>query len=541
METKTSATAVSREARQTESRPEAAAQTMTGAESLIRTLVDCGVDTCFTNPGTSEMHFVAALDRVDAMRCVLVLFEGVASGAADGYARMTGRPAATLFHLGPGLGNALSNLHNAHRAFMPIVNVVGEHATYHRRFDPPLNSDIAGIARAYSQWIKTSESPSETAEDAVAAVAAALTPPGRISTLILPADSQWSETKHVPVRPKPVPARAKVDEARVRAAADFLRQGQAALILSGPMLREAPLEICGRIAAATGAELLSPTQMARVERGAGRVNVDRIPYVVDMAIKRLANVRRMVLVNAVAPVSFFAYPNKPSSLVPEGCEVMTLADVSQDGVDAVQRLADLLGAEKFEPKREQLVRPAIPSGAFTFPGIATVVAALLPENAIVVDESITSGRGLVPATKNAPPHDWMVNTGGSIGMGMPVAVGAAVACPDRKVICLEGDGSGMYTLQALWTMARESLNIVTLIFANRTYEILKGEFKNVGAGEAGRKALDMLEIGRPDLDWVALAKGQGVPAARVRNLDELARELGGAMHEQGPRLIEVVM
>src|SRR5438105_7697552 len=209
------------------------AATMTGAESLIRTLVDCGVDTCFTNPGTSEMHFVAALDRVDEMRCVLVLFEGVASGAADGYARMTDRPAATLFHLGPGLGNGLANLHNAHRAFSPIVNVVGEHATYHRKFDPPLNSDIAGIARPYSQWIKTCETPSETAEDAANAVAAALTPPGQISTLILPADSQWSETKHVLVRPKPVPARAKVDEARVRAAADFLRQRQAALVLSG--------------------------------------------------------------------------------------------------------------------------------------------------------------------------------------------------------------------------------------------------------------------------------------------------------------------
>lgn len=518
-----------------------AAGKMNGAETLVRTLVACGVDTCFTNPGTSEMHFVGALDRVAAMRCVLVLFEGVATGAADGYARMTDRPASTLLHLGPGLSNGLSSLHNAHRALSPVVNIVGEHATYHGQYDPPLRADIEGIARTYSQWIKTSESADATAEDAAAAVAAALTPPGQISTLILPADTAWNEATRGVAGPKPAGARAKVDESRVRAAADMLRQGEAALVLNGPTLRAGPLEICGRIAAATNSELLSPTQMPRVERGAGRVAVDRIPYVIEAALKRLNHLKRLILVNAQMPTAFFAYPGKPSLLVPSHCEVMTLADPAEDGVDAVQRLADLLGAEKSQPKREPLARPALPAGATSLTGVASVIAALLPEHAIVVDESITSGRGLVSATRNAPPHDWMVNPGGSIGMAMPVAIGAAIACPDRKVVCLEGDGSGMYTLQSLWTMARENLNIVTLIFANRTYEILKGEFKNVGAGEAGRKALDMLEIGRPDLDWVALAKGHGVNATRARNLDELAWQLGGAMRESGPHLIEVVL
>src|SRR5690606_23863314 len=444
---------------QSRSRPDAVLP-MTGAERLIRTLVACGVDTCFTNPGTSEMHFVAALDRVAEMRCVLALFEGVATGAADGYARMTGRPASTLLHLGPGLGNGLANLHNAWRASSPMVNVIGEHATYHRRHDPPLATDIAGIARAYSPWIRTVESPETTAEDAAAAVAAALAPPGNISTLILPADSAWGTAEGALAPPRPVRARPKVDEARVRAAAAWLRAGQAALILNGPMLRADALETCGRIAAATGAELLSPTQMARVERGAGRVNVDRIPYVVEAALKRLAHLRRLVLVNAQAPVAFFAYPGKPSLLAPPGCELMTLADPGEDGVDAIERVAELLGARTHAPAREPLARPAPASGPFTFPGIATVIAALLPEHAIVVDESITSGRGLVPATRNAPPHDWLVNTGGAIGMALPVAVGAAIACPERKVLCLEGDGSGMYTLQALWTMARESLDVV---------------------------------------------------------------------------------
>jgi acetolactate synthase-1/2/3 large subunit len=514
---------------------------MNGAESLVRTLVACGVNTCFTNPGTSEMHFVGALDRVAEMRCVLALFEGVATGAADGYARMTDRPASTLLHLGPGLSNGLSSLHNAHRAASPVVNIVGEHATYHRQYDPPLRSDIEGIARVYSSWVKTSESADDTAEDAAAATAAALTPPGRISTLILPADTAWNESTRGVADPKPVNARAKVDEAKVRAAADMLRQGEAALVLNGPMLRAGALEICGKIASATDSELLSPTQMARVERGAGRVAVDRIPYVISAALKRLNHLKRLILVNSQMPTAFFAYPGKPSLLVPSHCEVMTLADPAEDGVDAVQRLADMLGAGKAQVKREPLARPALPTGPMSLPGIASVIAALLPEHAIVVDESITSGRGLVSATRNAPPHDWMVNPGGSIGMAMPVAIGAAVACPGRKVVCLEGDGSGMYTLQSLWTMARESLDIVTLVFANRTYEILKGEFKNVGAGEAGPKALDMLEIGRPDLDWAALAKGHGVNATSAENLDELAWQLGSAMREPGPHLIEIAL
>ncbi len=513
---------------------------MNGAESLIRSLLASGVDTCFTNPGTSEMHFVAALDRIEGMRCVLGLFEGVVTGAADGYGRMKDSPASTLLHLGPGLANGLASLHNARRASTPIVNVVGEHATWHRPYDPPLASDIEGIARSNSRWVKTTASPQTVGSDAAAAVAASMSAPGGSSTLILPADVAWTEGGTI-APAQPVPARRKVDEARVRAAADALRKGGAAFVLNGPMLRAAPLELCGRIAAATGAELLCPTQINRAERGAGRVSVDRIPYVVEHAQKRLSHLKSLVLVNSRQPVNFFAYPDKPSLPMPPGCEVLTLAELDEDGIDAVERLADLLGARHAEPKREPLVRPALPSGATTLQGLATVIAALLPEQAIVSDESITSGRGLVAATKNAPPHDWLVNPGGAIGFAMPVAVGAAVACPGRKVLALQSDGAGMYIVQSLWTMAREKLDIVTLVLANRTYEILKGELRSVGAGEPGRKARDMLEIGRPDLDWVSLAKGQGVPATRAANLDELAQQLGSALRESGPRLIEVLL
>jgi acetolactate synthase-1/2/3 large subunit len=519
----------------------AAASVATGAEVLVRTLVACGVDTCFTNPGTSEMHFVAALDRVDGMRCVLALFEGVATGAADGYARMTGRPASTLLHLGPGLANGLANLHNAHRALSPVVNIVGEHATYHRQYDPPLQSNIAALAGVYSSWVTSVDSPDGTAAAAAEAVAAALVPPGRISTLILPADTAWSESAESPASPRPVSPRARVDDRRVRAAADSLRKGKAALILNGPLLRTGPLETCGRIAAATGAELLAPTQVPRLERGAGRVFVDRIPYVIDSALKRLRHLKQVVLVNARPPVAFFAYPNKPSLLLPPDCEVLTLADPAEDGVDAIERLADAVGARGHEPVREPFNPPPLPSGPITLPALAAVIAALMPEQAIVVDESITSGRGLLAATRTSAPHDWLTNPGGSIGTGLPLAVGAAVACPDRKVVCLESDGSGMYTLQGLWTMARERLNVTTVLFNNRSYEILKGEFRHVGAGEAGRKASDMLEIGRPDLDWVQLATAQGVAASRATTLDEFATHLRTALAEPGPHLVEVLL
>ena len=514
---------------------------MIGAESLVRTLVACGVDVCFTNPGTSEMHFVGALDRVAEMRCVLALFEGVATGAADGYGRMAGKPASTLLHLGPGLGNGLANLHNASRANTPVVNIVGEHATYHRRFDPPLYSNIQAIAGAHPQWkTRVSESAAQVAQDAAQAVADALSPPGRVSTLVLPADTAWNPGGEVaaPVAPA---ARQKVDARRVETAAKLLRQPGAALLLNGPMLVGEALVLCGRIAAATGAELLAPTQIGRVERGAGRVNVDRIPYVIDHAVKRLASIRSLVMLNATQPISFFAYPGKPSTTTREDCEIYPLAGVAEDGLDAVRQLAEALGASKAREKTEALALPELPRGPFTLPGIATVIAACLPEQAIVVDESVTSGRGLVPATRSSHPHDWITNTGGSIGFAMPVAIGAAVACPGRKVLCLEGDGSGMYTLQSLWTMAREQLDIVTVIFANRTYEILKGEYRNVGAGELGKRALDMLEIGRPELDWLSLSRAQGVAATRATNLEELASQLSAAFKARGPHLIEVVL
>ncbi|MGE0151905.1 MAG: acetolactate synthase large subunit [Reyranellaceae bacterium] len=515
---------------------------MNGAESLVRTLVAGGVDVCFTNPGTSEMHFVAALDRVEGMRCVLGLFEGVVTGAADGYARMLDRPAATLLHLGPGLGNGLANLHNAKKAAVPIVNIVGEHATYHIGYDSPLTADIEGIARPVSHWVKTSRSAQVVAADGAAAIAAARTAPGQIATLILPADTAWNEGSGIARTAAPAPRR-RIDDAAIENAARVLKANgkDAMLMLTGPALRERPLELAGRIAAATGCRLSAQWSNVRMQRGAGRVFIPRLPYAVDPTLAMLKDVRYLVLCGARQPVAFFAYPDKPSLLTPDGCAIHKFAALEDDLPDALERLAEALNARQAAPVLQQAQRPDAPTGAFTLDKLGAALGATLPENAVVIDESVTSGRGFAPFTAGAPPHDWITNMGGSIGFSTPVAVGVAIAAPERKVVCLTGDGSAFYTLQSLWTMAREKLDVLVVIFANRSYAILRGELAGVGAGNPGPKAIDMLTLDRPDPDWVALAKGMGVEGVRVADSDQLVKALQAGFAAKGPRLIEVWM
>jgi acetolactate synthase-1/2/3 large subunit len=513
---------------------------MNGAESLVQTLLGGGADVCFANPGTSEMHFVAALDRAPEMRCILGLFEGVVTGAADGYARMAEKPAVTLLHLGPGLANGLANLHNAKKASTPMVNIVGDHATYHRNFDAPLTSDIEMAARPFSHWVKTSADAQSAAADAAAALLTARTPPGQIATLILPADTAWNEATG-PSNVAEAPGPRRVGEAAIAQAAAALRSGEPTLmLLSGAALRERGLDFAGRIAAKTGASLSAATFNARTARGAGRVPIERLPYVVDLASATLARYQHIILVDAKTPVAFFAYPGKPSLLAPKDAQIHVLTETGQDTLHALEWLAGELGAQATAAPRSPLAPPPPATGAITPDALAVSIAALLPEGAIVIDESITTGRGFFKPSHTSRPHDWLQNMGGSIGIGLPLAAGAAVACPDRKVICLESDGSGMYTLQALWTLAREGLDVTALVFANRSYAILKYELVNVGAQNAGPKALNMLDLSRPDLDWTSLARGMGVPATRVENMDEFNRAFASGLATAGPHLIEVV-
>ena len=514
---------------------------MNGAESLVRTLVGGGVDVCFANPGTSEMHFVAALDHVDGMRCVLALFEGVVTGAADGYARMAEKPAATLLHLGPGMANGLANLHNATKATTPIVNIVGDHATYHRDYDSPLTSDIETAARPFSGWVRTSPNAKRVAADGAAAIAAARTPPGQVATLILPADTAWNDADG-PASVPDVPERARVSADAIAEAARALLSGEPALLLlTGLALRKHGLELAGRIAAKTGAKVMAQTFNRRMERGAGRVAIDRIPYPVDQALAAFAGIKHIILVGSRVPVAFFAYPDKPSLLAPDGTQFHTLSTIEEDSVHALEWLADELGARTHPFEGSKFAPPAPAKGEITSLTLAQSIGALIPEDAIVVDEGVSTGRGFFPSTRNSHPHTWLQNMGGSIGLGMPMATGAAIGAPGRKVINLQADGSAMYTLQSLWTQARENLNITTVIFNNKSYAILRGELANVGAQNVGRKALDMLDLSRPDLDFVMLARGMGVPGTRASTMEEFNRALTEALAVQGPYLVEAML
>lgn len=512
---------------------------MNGADTLVQTLLAGEVDTCFANPGTSEIHIVAALDHAPEMRCILGLFEGVVTGAADGYARITEKPACTLLHLGPGLANGLANLHNAYRARVPIINVVGQHATYHLCHDAPLTSDIEGIGRPYSKWLRTS-SPSRIGHDTAEAIVGARTAPGQIATLIVPADVAWGEGSDV-TSPLPLPLTPMPSSKAIERAAGMLRSGLAtAMLLSGKALYGRGLAEAGRIATATGAKLLSPYPFTRFQRGAGIPAVDRVAYILEQAKDQLREFRQFILVGASAPVTYFAYPGKDSVLTPTDSEVHTLAHPDEDLVGALSALADALSIHgESSTTQPEVNQPGLPTGQITLPGVSAMIGALIPKNAILVEESMTSGRGLMPATRNSPPHDWLGNTGGSIGIALPLAVGAAVAAPDRRVLCLTADGSAMYTLQALWTMAREGLKVTTVVFANRTYAVLQREFSYLGIGEPGPKANEMFEIGRPDLDWVQLAKGMGVPGTRVTSLDALGKALKEGFASEGPTLIEI--
>lgn len=514
---------------------------MNGADALIETLLANEVTACFANPGTSEMQFVSALDRQPAMRPVLCLFEGVATGAADGFGRIAERPACTLLHLGPGYGNGLANLHNARRAFTPIVNVIGDHATYHRQYDAPLNSDIPTLASPNSIWLKSADSPDAVAGVAAEAVAASYGPPGGPVSLILPADSAWLETKSEPVRAQK-PTRAEPAGDKVEAVARALREAKKPVLLIGGQACLAPGMAAASRLAAAGYRVLADTFVARQPRGAGHFQPGRMQYFGEAALADLEGVDLMVFVGTVTPVAFFAYPGRPSVLVPEGCQTTELASRSEDAVAAMNALADALGAPKQGPV-QPLVKPdAAPAGALTPQSAGIAIARHLPEGAIICDDSVTSGGGVAVPCAKAAPHEVLALTGGAIGQAIPLSIGAAVAAPDRKVLSLNGDGAAMYTVQGLWTIARENLDVTVVVFANHVYRILNIELMRTGAGtEAGPAASKLLDLGDPKIDWVSMAKGMGVPAVRCETAEDFEKAFAGAMAQRGPMFIEAAI
>lgn len=516
---------------------------MNGAQRLIRSLVRYGVDVCFMNPGTTEMHFVEALDDVSEMRGVLTLFEGVATGAADGYARVSRRPAASLLHLGPGLGNGLANLHNARRARSPLVNIVGDHATDHRPFDAPLQSDIETVARNVSSFVHTCESASALDEEAFDAVGAAIGPPGSVATLIVPADLAWSESASVAESSSVVGEAAgrAPDEDRIAAAVTALRSGEpVALLIGGRACWGEPLRTVADIAHATGSRLFAETFPARLERGQGRPPVERLAYLADFVAVQLDGVRHLILVDADRPASFFAYPGKPSDLVPDGCAVHPLAGPDDDVDAAVDGLAELLGVARNTAPRQPPVEPDLPSGPLDAQAVCRILGCLLPEDAIVSDEGNTTSLFAPGATAGSPPHDWLCLAGGAIGQGLPVALGAAVAAPDRRVISLEADGSALYTMQSWWSMARVGSDVTTILLNNQSYAVLNMELRAV-TDSPGPRSLEMIDLTRPSIDYVALASGLGLSATRATTAEELMAELARSLATPGPSLIEAVV
>ena len=514
---------------------------MNGATALIETLADCGVEYCIANPGTSEMHLVQALDSVPRMRSVLALFEGVCTGAADGIGRMTGKPAATLLHLGPGLANGIANLHNARRANTPMVNIVGNHPHHHIGFDAPLTSDIDTLARNYSCWVKSCSTSESLAQDGADAVSASLRSHGgsrgQISTLIMGADAAWSGSPG-PARPNALPARPKVDGQAVENIAGLLANGQrAALLLEHHGTTSAALEAAGRIAAKTGCRLFNGTFPARVDGGPGRIAVERLPYFPEQVLAETADIEQLVIVGGNAPASFFAYEGVPGRLRPGNCAVNRLTAVEEDAIEALERLAERVGAEKAQPGRFQRREIPLPEGPLNTRNTIQAIAATMPEEVIVCTDS-GGGNAAYPYCQQTAPNSWLSLTGGAIGQGGPVATGAALACPDRPVLALLGDGGAAYTNQSFWTQAREGLNVTTLIFANRAYNILDIEYSRLGIAEPGAIAASLFDIGNPDIDWVQMAASMGVPGGKADTAEELAALLRRGYREPGPLLIQ---
>ena len=514
---------------------------MNGAERLLETLVDSGVEICFANPGTSEMQLVSAIGNNDDMRAVLCLFEGVVSGAADGYARMTDKPAITLLHVGSGFSNSMANLHNAKRAHVPLVNIVGDHATYHMQYDAPLTSDVPGHARLCSEWVGVSESADDLAVCGAKAVQISMQGWGKVTTLVAPANHAWEEsTNRTPALE--VPKMEVVSSDVIAEISAALSNGKTtALFLGGRALREESLTAAGLIAKATGARILCETFPARLQRGAGRVPVERLPYFSEQAAEVLSGFEQLVRVGAAAPVSFFAYPGKDSILTPDSCEIFKLAEVDQDTATALQAVAMKLGANVPAETTRAAVEAPPPAGTLTPLAIAQSLAQLMPDHAIVSDEAATCGFPMFPTTVNAPPHEWMTITGGAIGQGLPLSLGAALACPDQKVIALQADGSAMYTVQALWSMARENTDVTVVIMNNRSYAILNIELARVGAGQPTPKTLSMFDLSRPDINWVEISHGMGVPATRATTAEEFHQQFAEAIAGKGPRLIEAMV
>lgn len=509
------------------------AEQVTGAAAVLRTLAAGGVRHVFTNPGTTEIAFVAAAPAVPEIEPVLVVDEIVASGAADATSRLTGVPGATLLHLGPGLTNAAANLHNATKAHSPVVNVVGDHASDHRASPSPLQSDIEAIAAPLSAWVGVVGSADEAAATTARAMHEASSRCG-VSTLIVPSDHAEQPTARSSAMPDPV-VRPRATDLAVDAAARALREPGTALLIGAGALRAEALRLADRLAVAHDLDLWTPTFVTRAERTVPLARpLQKLPYFPLQVHEVLGRYRTIVAIGTDEPYAMFAYPGEPRRLTPDTVEVIALVGPDGDAHDALARLVDASGAP--DVTSNAATRPTAPDDLSLDPRTLTLaVAALLPDHAILVDESQTSGGGLWDALAGVP-HDVLGLTGGAIGAGPPLATGAAFAARDRRVLNVQGDGSALYSAGAWWTQARHGLDVTTVIASNRKYFIL-----DVELGRAGRRDLSggpLTTLDHPAVDFVSLARGYGVPGVRVESAAELSSALARSFATEGPMLID---
>ncbi len=513
---------------------------MLGGDVLIETLANAGIEACFLNPGTTEIQSIVALERGARIRPVSTIFEAVATGAADGYARMAGKPAMTLLHQGVGLANGLANLHNAKKARMPVVNVVGQHSRDHQQFDVPLMSDVAAFAAPVSGWIRQVAAPEDIGRDAQQVFAASVGPPSCVATLVVPGDCTWSEAGE----PSPAPnvgPRSPVDERVIGQAVEVLRSNElAALVLGGSVVMEEDLQNAARIQELTGARIIGSRFFARVQRGAGRLSPEILPYLYNEAAADLADVRHAILVGAQQPATFFDLPDGGGAVLPKTCTVLDLVEPGGDFSGALQALADALGAKDLPHVTEQ-PSPGRPSGDLTAEKAAAILTLDMPEGLIVSEEANTSGVPFFAQTVSAAPHDLLGLTGGGLGQGGTAATGAAVACPDRKVLCLQGDGAALYTCQTLWTQAREQLDVTTVVFANRSYAVLKMELGRLGLNQISPDLERLVDLDNPTIDFVRLAESMGVEAMRSETAEQFTDQIKACMNTKGTHLIEAVI
>lgn len=510
---------------------------MNGSECLVGTLINHGVDLLFTNPGTSEVGLLAEIGTSEQIRAVPVLFEGIAAGAADGYFRMTGCPAATMLHVGPGLANAWSALHNAAKARSGVVNIVGQLSEAHLEYESPLKSDLLALATSVSDVVRYPLSSARVGIDAHAAADAAKR--GKVATLVMANDVGWSDGAELATPPgaQNTDAHGALDPAAMTA----LKQGPRTLFLLGGLALDVGAQRdAAAIASATGCSVMIEWANARCERGGDLPSWARIPYPVDEAVRTLAAYDTIVLCGAAEPIAFFNYRNSPSRLAAPSARVI---DLHAEGADVRLALGAARRALASDPARP--CHP--PASRYTYGApkspdpVSAAIAAALPEDAIIVNEAITSASDLFAASAAAPRHTWLDNLGGSIGFALPAAIGAAIGAPGRRVIALCGDGSTMYSLQGLWTMARENLDITVLVFANRAYKILINELVQASDAHLNDRTFSLLQLDNPAIGWAKLSGSLGVDATRVHSFDQLKAALTLALDTQGPRLIEVVI